>query len=275
VGRASKRKKEQRQTGGPNLRRINQETRTQAVVTRSAFGLDAMVQLAGERVTRRNLALEAWLTDAEPEPTELPPWPEGSLGHRLLAGTRLWEAQDAPSLLTARIPDAATIDPDPAHWTIAAEALIRALVFDGLTLEHPAVRAVLEPLTSVAEDEVEYMQDDDEEVGFPVMDGPVLLIGRALTETVWAIAGNDSLADVGGALESALDGAVPGLEADSLVGALLPVPSDSDNPLELLIVDGEVRPRDILPVGLLVLSALARLGQSSSDSILDPPQDPK
>jgi hypothetical protein len=274
VGRASNRKKAQRQVSGPNLRRVNQETRTQAAATRSAFGLDAMVQLAGERVRRRSMALTAWRGGAEPEPAEVPPWPEGSLGHRLLAGTRLWEAQDAPSLLTARIPDAAMIDADPAHWTIATEALIRALVFDGLTLEHPAVRAVLEPLTSVAEDEVEYMQDDDEEVGFPVMDGPVRLLGRALTETVWAIVGDDSLADVDNVLESALDGVVPGLEGYSLVGAVLPYPSDSANPLEFLIIDGEVLPRDILPVGLLMLSALARLGLSSSDSILDPPQDP-
>ena len=268
MGRASKRKQAQRQAGGPNLRRSRQDARSPSVPG-SVFGLGELVKLAGERAARRNLALEAWLGDAEPEPAKVPPWPEGSLGHRLLAGTRLWEAEDAPSLLTARIPDAATIDADPAHWTIATEALMRALVFDGLTLEHPAVGAVLEPLVSIAEEEVEYLQEDDEEVDFPVMDGPVRLLGRALTETVWAIVGDDSLADVDHVLESALDGAVPGLEAGSLAGAILPYPSDSANPLEFLIIDGEVRPRDILPVGLLMLSALARLGLSSSVSVLE------
>jgi hypothetical protein len=42
----------------------------------------------------------------------------------------------------------------------------------------------------------------------------------------------------------------------------------SDNPLELLLED-EVRPGDILPVGLLVLSALAQLCHSDSVSVLE------
>jgi hypothetical protein len=42
----------------------------------------------------------------------------------------------------------------------------------------------------------------------------------------------------------------------------------SDNPLEILVLGGKVLPSDVLPVGLLVLSALARLCQSSSDSVL-------
>jgi hypothetical protein len=285
MGRASHRKKAQRQAGGPSLRRIKQDTRTQAVAARSAFGLEAMVQFAGERVRRRSLALKAWLGDTEPEPAEAPPWPEGSLGHRLLAGTPLGEAQDAPSLLTAHLPDPQTIAADPRHWTIATEALIRALVFDGLTLEHPAVSTLLGALTSVVEDEVAHMQamsddvysigpfDNDDVVGFPALDGPVLLLGRALTEAVWATVGDDSLADVDDVLELALDGVVPDPDAPSLVGALLTASytigdPGSGNPLEILVLDEEILPRDVLPVGLLVLSALARLCQSSSDSVL-------
>jgi hypothetical protein len=296
MGRASKRKKTQRQTGGPSLRRIKQDTRSQAVATRSAFGLDAMVQLAGERVRRRSMALEAWLGDTEPVPAEVPPWPEGSLGHRLLAGTPLGEAQDAPSLLTAHLPDLQTIAADPRHWTIATEVLIRALVFDGLTLDHPAVRALLEALTSVVEAEIAHMQDmdddlysigpfdNDDEVGFPALDGPMFLLGRALVEVVWSAVGDDSLADVPNVLELALEGVVPGLEVRSLVGALIAASytsedpaggrplhqrlSLSDNPLELLALDEELPPKDILPVGLLVLSALARLCQSDSNSVL-------
>jgi hypothetical protein len=75
MGRASNRKKAQRQSGGPNLRRINQDTRSQAVASRSAFGLDAMVQFAGERVRRRSIALQAWPGDTEPTSAETPSWP--------------------------------------------------------------------------------------------------------------------------------------------------------------------------------------------------------
>lgn len=297
MGRASNRKKTQRQTGGPNLHRIKQDTRSQAVATRSAFGLDAMVQLAGERVRRRSMALKAWLGGTEPVSAEVPPWPEGSLGHRLLAGTPLGEAQDAPSLLTAHLPDTQTIAADPRHWTIATEALIRALVFDGLTLDHPAVGALLEALTSVVEAEIAHMQamdddvysigpfDNDDEVGFPALDGPVFLLGRALVEAVWSAVGDDSLADVDGVLELALDEVIPGLDAPLLVSALIAAsytredPAGgrplhqrlnlSDNPLELLALDDEMPPKDILPVGLLMLSTLAQLCQSDSASVLN------
>ena len=40
------------------------------------------------------------------------------------------------------------------------------------------------------------------------------------------------------------------------------------NALETLVDAGAVEPRDVLPAGLLVLAALARLCQSSSDSVL-------
>jgi hypothetical protein len=297
MGRASNRKKTQRQTGGPDLRRIKQETRSQAVAMRSAFGLDAMVQLAGERVRRRSMALKAWLGDTESVPAEVQSWPEGSLGHRLLAGTPLGEARDAPSLLTAHLPDTQTIAADPRHWTVATEALIRALVLDGLTLDHPAVRALLEALTSVVEAEIAHMRamdddlysiglfDNDDEVGFPALDGPVFLLGRALVEAVWAVVGDDSLADVPSVLVRALEGAVPGLDAPRLVDALIAAsytcedPADtrplqrlmnlSDNPLEILALADEIPPSDVLPAGLLVLSVLARLCQSDSVSVLE------
>lgn len=297
MGRASNRKKTQRQTGGPNLRRIKQDSRSQAVAMRSAFGLDAMVRLAGERVRRRSMALEAWLGDTEPVPAEVPSRPEGSLGHRLLAGTPLGEARDAPSLLTAHLPGTQTIAADPRHWTVATEALIRALVFDGLTLDHPAVRALLEALTSVVEAEIAHMQamdddlysigsfDNDDEVGFPALDGPVFLLGRALVEAVWAVVGDDSLADVPSVLVRALEGVVPSLDAPRLVDALIAAsytcedPTDtrplqrlmnlSDNPLEILALADEVPHNEVLSAGLLVLSVLARLCQSDSVSVLE------
>src|SRR5690348_3207452 len=84
MGRASKRKKAQRQAGGPNLRRIKQDARSPAATRGLPFNLDAMVQFAGERVRRRAIALQAWLGDTEPTSAETPSWPQGSLGHRLL-----------------------------------------------------------------------------------------------------------------------------------------------------------------------------------------------
>ena len=276
MGRASKRKKAQRQARGPNLRRITQDARSLAATQGLPFNLDAMVQFAGERVRRRAIALQAWLGDAEPTSAETPSWPQGSLGHRLLAGTRLGEAQDAPSLLTAKLPDAQMIDADPPHWTIATEALIRAVVFDGLSLDHPTVSTLLDILTPVVEDEIDHMRFlDDDETGFPVLDGPVLLLGRALAEAAWAAVGDDSLADVDDVLELALDGVaadldgvVADLDGPALVGIL-----GSDNPLEILAVEDEVPPKYILPVGLLTLSVLARLCLSSSHSILQPTSD--
>jgi hypothetical protein len=126
--------------------------------------------------------------------------------------------------------------------------------------------------------------DNDDEIGFPALDGPVFLLGRALVEAVWATVGDDSLAGVDSVLEPALDAVAPGLDAPLLVNALIAASYTregppgtqplhqlmnlSDNPLEILVLGGKVLPSDVLPVGLLVLSALARLCQSSSDSVL-------
>jgi hypothetical protein len=299
MGRASNRKKAQRQTGGPNLRRIKQDARSRAVATRYAFGLDSMVQLAKERVEHRTAAMRAWLGDTELVPAEVPSWPEGSLGHRLLAGTQLMEAQDAPSLLTAQIPHPQLIAADPTHWTIATSALIRSVVFDGLTPDHPAVSTLLEALAPVIEDELAYMKtaddrqysigpfDNDDDEDFPELDGPMFLLGRALVEAVWTVTGDDSLSDVLSVLLPALDGVVPGLDAPFIADALIAAfatnyrcedPADDEllqrvrhlggNALETLVDAGTVEPGDVLRVGLIVLSTLTRLCQSSSDSVL-------
>ena len=45
---------------------------------------------------------------------------------------------------------------DPAHWNVAASALVRAVVFDGLGLDHPAVHSLLEVLVPIAEAELAY-----------------------------------------------------------------------------------------------------------------------
>lgn len=302
MGRASNRKKAQRRQTGPSLRRINQDARSLAQAQRSGFDLDTIVRLAKGRVERRHAALRAWFGDTEPVPAEVPPWPEGSLGYRLLAGTSLGEAQDAPSLPTAQIPDAKTITADPTHWNIAVDALIRAVVFDGLTPDHPAVSTLLEVLAPVAEAELAHMQamhdelysigpfHDDGGPGFPELDGPVYLLGgQALMDATWAVVGEDSLSDVMSVLLPTLDAAVrdPGsrVVADALIGAfaeeyICDQPGDAEtlerigphtgNALETLATDATVPPSDLLRLGLTALSALARLCQSGSRSVLQP-----
>ena len=299
MGRASNRKKAQRQTG-PDSRKARQGFQAGAA-TQEQFpgGLGELVQLARSRVEREADALPAWRGDAEPVSAEAPPWPENSLGDRLIQGTYLGEAQDAPCLLTARIPDAAVIAADPAHWNIAMSALVRAVVFDGLTLDHPAVSMLLDVLAPIAETELAYARAeaslystgadwDDDVPEFPTLDGPVYLLGeRTLVDTVWAAVGDDPLGEVIKVLVQALDGAVPGLDArvaaDALIGAFADNyqcerPEDLEelerigypggNPLENLVDVGAVAPAGILPAGLTILPALARLCLSDSVSIL-------
>jgi hypothetical protein len=195
VGRASNRKKAQRQTG-PDSRKARQGFQAGAA-TQQQFpgGLGELVQLARSRVEREADALPAWRGDAEPVSAETPPWPENSLGDRLLQGTYLGEARDAPSLLTARIPDAAVIAANPAHWNIAMRALVRAAVFDALTLDHPAVSMLLGVLAPIAEAELAAARADWDDDGpeFPVLDGPVYLITTAAsgrkTSKSWSASG--------------------------------------------------------------------------------------
>jgi len=299
VGRASNRKKAHRQAG-PDSRKVRQGIQAD-VATPDQFldGLGELVQLARSRVEREADALPAWHGDPEPVSAETPPWPENSLGDRLLRGTYLGEAQDAPCLLTARIPDAAVIAANPAHWNIAMSALVRAVVFDGLTLDHPAVSMLLGVLAPIAETELAYARAeaslystgadwDDDVPEFPTLDGPVYLLGeRTLVDTVWAAVGDDPLGEVIKVLIQALDGAVPGLDArvavDALIGAFADNyrcerPEDLEelerigypggNALENLVDAGAVAPAGILPAGLTILPALARLCLSDSVSIL-------
>ena len=299
MGRASNRKKAHRQAG-PDSRKVRQGIRADAATPDQLLGgLGELVQLARSRVEREADALPAWRGDAEPVSAETPPWPENSLGDRLLRGTYLGEAQDAPCLLTARIPDAAVIAANPAHWNIAMNALVRAVVFDGLTLDHPAVSMLLGVLAPIAETELAYARAeaslysigadwDDDGPEFPVLDGPVYLLGeRTLVDTVWAAVGDDPLGEVIKVLIQALDGAVPGLDArvavDALIGAFADNyrcerPEDLEelerigypggNALENLVDAGAVAPAGILPAGLTILPALARLCLSDSVSIL-------
>ena len=305
MGRASNRKKAQRQ-GGPGSRQAKgssvADTDSAEFRRQLATVVQSLLAESKERDEREDSARRAW-GGAEPVPAEAPRWPEGSLGDRFFASTYLEEARHAPSLLTAQIPDAAVIGADPAHWNVATNALIRAVAFDGLAVDHPVVCTLLGVLAPVAEAELAYgkameawldrpaqYRDEDEPDEFPEMEGPVFLLGGcALVDAVWAAVGEDPLTDVRRALLPVLADAVPALDAevaaDALIGAFATeyrceLPGDAEllerighldgNALEKLAAAGNVPPGDILPVGLAILSALAQLCRSGSASILQP-----
>ncbi len=239
MGRASNRKKAHRQAAY-SARQARQssgaDAATQQVTRQLVDGLQALIQAAKEREQREASACRAWCGGAEPVPAEAPRWPEGSLGDRFLTGTYLAKARNAPCLLTGEIPDAAVIAADPAYWHVAASALVRAVVFDGVKLDHPAVSMLLEVLAPIAEAELAYREAieawlqrggperDEDEPEFPELDGPVFLLGTcALVDAVWAVVGEDSLSEVLAVLPPVLDSTVPGLDgrvvADALIGA--------------------------------------------------------
>jgi hypothetical protein len=245
VGRASNRKKAQRRAGQSSLADVEKQQAMHLLVS----GLQALVQDGKERKEREAAARRIWCGSADPVPAKAPQWHENSLGDRFFGGFHLEQTRNAPCLATAQIPDAAVIAADSAHWNVAASALVRAVVFDGLSLDHPTV--------------------------------------SALVDAVWAAVGEDPLSDVLGVLVPALDAAVSGLDgqvaADALIGAFsteyrCDQPGDNEvlgrierytgDALENLVTAGAVPPEDILPVGLRLLSALAQLCRSDSASLL-------
>jgi hypothetical protein len=299
VGRASNRKKAQRQ-GGPNSRQARRLADTLSPPARRhlASVLETLLEEANERDEREVSARRAWC-GGEPVPAEPPHWPENSLGGRFFASRYLEEARHAPPILTAQIPDAAVIAAGPARWNVGTNALIRAVAFDGLAVDHPVVSALLDVLAPTATAELAYGKAmeawlnrpaydwDEDEPEFPEMEGPVFLLGGALVDAVWAVVGDDPLTDVRRVLLPAVANAVDAVDAEVATDALIAafateyrceLPGDAEllerighldgNALEKLVAAGQVRPGDILPVGLAILSALARLCRSDSASVL-------
>lgn len=268
-----------------------------------AGALQTLAEEGRKRKERVTSARRIWCGGADPVPAEPPRWPEDSLGDRFFGGTSVEEARTAPCLLTAQIPDAAVIAADPGHWNVAIKAVIRAVAFDGLAVDHPAVRTLLEALAPIAETELAYYgkavgawldgtgpDPDDGEPEFPELDGPLFLLGGcALLDALWAAVGEDPLTEVRRVLLPVLADAAPDLNsevaADALIGAFATeyrceLPGDAEllkrighlggDPLENLVAAGAVPPGRILPVGLAILSALAHLCRSGSASVLQP-----
>jgi hypothetical protein len=99
VGRASNRKKAQRQAG-PSSRQARRSSLADTVPPETmrllVDGLQAMVREAQDRSEREASARNTWCGGAEPVPAEAPRWPEDSLGDRFFGGTHLEEARTAP-----------------------------------------------------------------------------------------------------------------------------------------------------------------------------------
>ena len=63
--------------------------------------------------------------------------------------------------MTAEVPDATVIAADSARWNIAVLTLIRSVVFEDLTLDHPTVGALLEVLAPIVTAEQAHEGDRD------------------------------------------------------------------------------------------------------------------
>jgi hypothetical protein len=233
-------------------------------------------------------------------------WLQGSLGDRFFHTRDVAQAQGAPAVGGL---DLMTIAGDSAQWPVAVSALIRAVVFDGMRPDHPDVSAVLDVLGPIAEAELAYEaamerwyekwpDGEEDKPRFPDLGGPVFRLGGcALVDAVRAVVGHDPLGRVHEALlpvlhdtAESMKAAIPGLNGRALADGLAcaavtdfrrELPADvlrragppSGSSLETLVHVGGVPPREVLRVGLAVLSVLADLCRSDSTSILRRPPE--
>jgi hypothetical protein len=220
------------------------------------------------------MASRAWCGGEQPVPARRPWWAQGPLGRDLLRDMNVAQAQGAPCLLTAEIPNAAVIAADSAHWNLATKVLIRAVVFDGLEIGHPAVGALTTMLAPVIGAELDsreavrsWLAADHRNrqpvPGFPVLDGPLLILSQCVVaKSTRAVAGSNPGSEELAVLSRALDGMIPGV-AGSVVSESLPC----DDPLEAVIATGVVAPGKLLETGLAILSALVHICQTEAAMI--------
>lgn len=229
--------------------------------------LQSLSRLCREREERYCAARRAWSEGAEPLPAPAPWWTSGVSGQQFAESSFLDEVREAPCLLTAQVPPAVEIADDPAHWRVAANALIRAVVFDGMEPGHPAVKKLVEVLVPAAEAELRYIQparpllrgeyqSNRPAPAFPVFDGPVTRLSQyVLIDAGRSVVGGEPVGEEVAVLSQALDDTIPGVAGSVVADAL----TQDDNPLEALVDSGTVQPSEVLGAGLSVLSALVRL----------------
>ncbi len=245
------------------------------------------------------LAAHVWSGGSKPEPAAIPKWPDDSAGDRFFSTQGIADAAEAPPIVGATLPTPEEMAATSELWVVATNALVRAVVLDGLTVSHPAVSAVIALLEPVVKRELAYYADETTWDEYPESDVPLRLLGdEVLMDATWAIVGDDSLASVLALLERCLDTAfdTPGrpasltgrAAAEALIRAFpghfeCQAPGDeaclkrlqatgrtSSNPLCDLVRDKGIAPEDALPVGLSILAALTDLARTSAFSVLDP-----
>jgi hypothetical protein len=259
---------------------------------------DAERAVAPLWVTRDAVA-ELW-GGATPVPAEIPKWEEGSLGDFFFTEPLIADVAAAP-------PAAQAVPPSPEHMldygdsrNAVASALIRTVVFDREPVTSPAVGVLVESLAPVIEWEAGYfgrrLSDGEAD---ELVSAPASVIGWTLVEAGRAVIAEDRIAPVLEFVEPVLDAALAPLGLpDGLTGAVAaravtcavarayiftdpadtdllnrldPDSSTAENPLETLVVDKLLDPREAILAGLAVLAALAGLCRSNAASVLAGP----
>jgi hypothetical protein len=276
LGRASNHKKARRRTahttrgGAPAFA---EEGRRQL---RLLADMQAQHRIHVEREQQYAQACRAWCGGREPIPAATPRWARGKFGERFAENPFLSEAQNAPCLATAVVPPAAVIVDDPTQWHVAVNVLIRAVAFDGLGTEHPAVSALLGALAPVVEAELRCVpavlswltsgarQRNQAVPNFPVLDGPLTFLGTYIFR-VAALSAADSTPenDEIAVLSRALDGSIPGVAGSVVAEALV----RNLNPLQAVTLCGEVQPPDVLRCGLATLAAFIWFSDADATEI--------
>jgi hypothetical protein len=309
MGKASKNKAARRAGIGPSRTEIESRAHQEQVKRRLTAALsqpgqlgDTLRRVAGQAAAAQTATDDAvtmlW-GGATPVPAEVPRWEDGSLGDFFFTEPVIARASAAPPAVNAVLPPAASMLADGSVREAVASLLIRAVIFDGLPAAGPAIGVVLEHLAPVIDWEAGHfgrpLSDDEAE---ELVTAPAYVIGSVLVEAARAVIAEDRIAPVTEFLEPVLDAALAplGLSA-ALTGAavaralacavahayLFADPADtalldqfdpdsatSENPLETLVTDKLLAPRDALLAGLAVLAALAGLCRSNEVSVLRP-----
>ena len=121
------------------------------------------------------LAAHVW-SGGKPEPAAIPTWPDDSVGDRFFSSRGIADAAGAPAIVGASLPLAGEMAAIPELWAVAASALVRAVVLDGLTVYHPAVSTVIALLEPVVGRELAYYADETTWEEYPESDVPLRLL---------------------------------------------------------------------------------------------------
>jgi hypothetical protein len=308
MGKASKKKSDRRSGLGPSRAEIESragqelaQRRLAAVYQPGRFD-DALHQAAKQAAAAQlitdDAVAELW-GGTPPVPAEVPRWEDGSLGDFFFTEPVIAMAAAAPPAEVAVLPPPEQMLAYGSVREAVACLLIRAVVFDGLPAAGPAVGALVAHLVPVIDWEAGQFGrplSDDEAEEIDPAPAPAFVIGSALAEAARAVIAEDRIAAVMEFLEPVLDAALvplgPSAELTgsavaralacaaahsyqftdptdtALLNQLDPDSATSGNPLETLVNEKLLAPRDALLAGLAVLAALAGLCRSSAVSVL-------